>query len=178
MPEISYLEQSKIRVTSAPGNSPGVCVVCGAAHTGDRQYIDIGFDLDYYGTIYYCTFCFDEVARHVGYLSPKDASKLEEENNKLREQVLALTVKEQAIEQFISAARDSGLFDRINSPNYSGITISKADLEGSEPIISDDEITADGIIDDDQEPESSDNEQGPDRVSADGSDESKLNLDL
>lgn len=55
--------------------------MCGSSNTEDgRQYIDIGFEIDYYGVVYFCTHCVSEIAMAIGYRSSSLFKVIEEEN--------------------------------------------------------------------------------------------------
>jgi hypothetical protein len=80
----------RIQVLANPIALPGKCVICGASDNDDgRKYIDIGFELDFYGVFYFCTHCMSEMAASLGYISPSLFKVVEEENleasNKIRE---------------------------------------------------------------------------------------------
>lgn len=88
-----------MQVLQLPTSLPGKCSLCGASDNNDgREYVDIGFELDFYGVIYFCTHCFSEISTAVGFFSSdkyhtKNAelesveiklSQVEAENVKLR----------------------------------------------------------------------------------------------
>lgn len=49
---------SRVRLLDRPLAVPGKCAICGAV---DRKVIDIGFNLDYYGAVYFCVICIKEI---------------------------------------------------------------------------------------------------------------------
>jgi hypothetical protein len=88
-----------VKVIPHPIALPGKCSLCGASDNDDgRKYVDIGFELDFYGVIYFCTHCFIQIADSIGYIAPEvneviyndmarhanRVSELEAENVKLR----------------------------------------------------------------------------------------------
>jgi hypothetical protein len=93
----------RIQVLPRPLQIPGVCVVCQAA-TDDRQYIDFAFDIDYYGRVYFCTFCVNELLNAVKYIAPEQYEQhlakvaeqeaelivLRDQNGKLRDSLASL----------------------------------------------------------------------------------------
>lgn len=64
---VAELTESQIngrfRVLERPSVAPGKCGVCGAV---DKPVIDFGFDLDYYGVVYFCIECICEAASLLG----------------------------------------------------------------------------------------------------------------
>lgn len=99
MAEILKLHPSgRIKLLDSPVALPGKCAICGSIGGDGREFIDFGFELDYYGVIYFCSFCFSETAGSLGYIPPSawkiseeeiteatnKVSKLEAENVKLR----------------------------------------------------------------------------------------------
>lgn len=85
-------------VEGSPPNLPGKCVVCGT--TNAKFFIDIGFDLDFYGTIYFCDTCYLEGANSLGYRSPAQWGKLQE--LQVRTNLINVQLTEQ-IEEFKNA---------------------------------------------------------------------------
>jgi hypothetical protein len=67
-----------VKLLPLPVALPGKCIVCGASdNTDGRKYLDFGFEIDFYGVVYFCTHCFSETAKAVGYISPDVASILD-----------------------------------------------------------------------------------------------------
>jgi hypothetical protein len=77
-----------------PVTAPGKCVSCGAADF-DRKYIDLGFDIDFYGRVYTCIECFSQGVEELG-LHP---------NNDLKLRIIEL---ETALEEANARAFDPG----------------------------------------------------------------------
>jgi hypothetical protein len=53
----------RFQILERPSALPGKCAVCGAV---DKPVIDFGFDLDYYGAVYFCVECIIEAASLLG----------------------------------------------------------------------------------------------------------------
>jgi hypothetical protein len=119
MPDISYREASRIRVLEAPRMHPGTCVVCGAARTDDREYVDFGLDIDFVGAIYFCTLCMQEVMNHLGCLTKEQSEALEQENDRLRMHILQFKTKEAALDDAISKLRSTGLLNISSTDDLS-----------------------------------------------------------
>ncbi len=61
-------------IRGTPPAQPGKCVMCG---TTDGVFIDIGFEIDYYGVVYFCFgVCFVEIANVLGYYSPEQVEQI------------------------------------------------------------------------------------------------------
>ena len=88
---------------------PGVCVVCGSSRNDDRDYVDLDWDIEFYGVVYFCTFCFTQTANTLGCLTPEQSKALEEENDRLRETILNFRTKEAALDDAIDKLRSTGL---------------------------------------------------------------------
>jgi hypothetical protein len=65
---------SRFKLLERPLAIPGKCVTCGAV---DRPVIDTGWNIDYYGVVYFCTFCLTEVATVIGMVDGKLLRKAE-----------------------------------------------------------------------------------------------------
>jgi len=61
----------QVQVVDIPEVLPQVCSVCGSGRLDDgRKYVDTGLSLDYYGIVYFCTICLDQIVRQVGSFVP------------------------------------------------------------------------------------------------------------
>jgi len=119
MPEVSYREASKIKVLEAPRLAPGTCCICGTSRTDDRQYIDMNWDIEWYGVVYFCTFCFIQAVNTIGCLTREQSEALEEENNRLRQMVIDFRAKEAVIDDTANKLRDSGILDFVTNRDSS-----------------------------------------------------------
>jgi hypothetical protein len=56
---------------------PGYCAICGSVA---GKMVDIGLDLEFYGTVYFCVDnCFKQIANVLEYFSPEQVTQLKEE---------------------------------------------------------------------------------------------------
>jgi hypothetical protein len=68
-----------IRKVEYPTLPPAQCKICGAASQTDREYwIDTGTTEEFFGAIYYCSVCIEEIAGICGFLSIAGSTKLKE----------------------------------------------------------------------------------------------------
>lgn len=63
---------SRFRVIGTALLPPGVCALCGTSGGDGRQFIDFGKTMDWYGTVYFCTFCIGEASKLLGFAMAKD----------------------------------------------------------------------------------------------------------
>lgn len=64
---------SRFQLLELPIASPGKCVACGAV---DRPVVDLGLDLEFFGTIYFCERCITEMGGVFGMVAGQEAITL------------------------------------------------------------------------------------------------------
>lgn len=78
---------SKYRTMSVPDQQPGKCANCGASKPDGRSYVDFGLLIPWYGTVFLCSTCLEDIARNIGLfdevqkklaLANKQASEIQE----------------------------------------------------------------------------------------------------
>lgn len=170
MPTPVNVESSRARILNAPILAPGTCFLCGASRSDDRSYIDFGKDIDFVGVIYFCSFCFTEIANQLGCLTPEQSIQLENELESARKRILEFETKDRALNDAIATLRNTGLFSDSSVPVAGSITTPAVDQKsGERPQDSiQPELVFDGT---DNEPEQSDSKQGPSDLSAIADDE-------
>jgi|KBSMisStaDraftv2_1062788.scaffolds.fasta_scaffold08400_11 hypothetical protein len=78
------------RILEKPMAPPACCKICGAASDSEREYwVDTGTWEEFYGAVYYCAVCFEEIAALVGLIPTKEANRikgqLEDARSEIRE---------------------------------------------------------------------------------------------
>lgn len=68
--------RGKVQVIRNTEALPAKCVICHKPVDGNRQFIDFGFDIDYYGQVLFCVECLSPVAEACGYVRYEDFKKL------------------------------------------------------------------------------------------------------
>jgi hypothetical protein len=64
---LEMLRMSRYRILARPDVGPALkCSNCGSAREGDRQYVDFGLYVDWYGQVFICTLCLADIALHAG----------------------------------------------------------------------------------------------------------------
>jgi hypothetical protein len=165
MTETFLRESTKFRVLSAPIQVPGVCASCGSSSTDDRNYVDFDMFVDYVGVIYFCTFCFDECANALGYISPEQARVLEAKLEAAEKKILDFYTKDRALNDAINLLRDSGLFDLVDGAASASNEVPSSEVNGSSK---QDDL---GTNESDKHNGKQDSEQGSPDLSATGDDE-------
>lgn len=91
---LEMLRMSKYRVLDAPDGQPGECFNCGSSKNDGRKYIDVQRYIDWYGDVYFCGTCLNEIATEIGLFKNLEAQLLEAEqkSNRIKE------LQEQGIE--------------------------------------------------------------------------------
>lgn len=73
------MSSNRIQILDRPVSLPGKCAVCGysgGAAKDDRKFIDFGFDIDFYGVVYFCSSCVLSSVNVLGWISPKQVEEL------------------------------------------------------------------------------------------------------
>lgn len=112
-------------VVGTPQMSPGKCVICGTSGNKETQFIDTGWDIDFYGVVYFCMDCIKEAA---AVLSMVPTEKLSEALETLgQEQFMREALQEE----------NEGLRDVISRLTSSGFSIgdSRSDSDSSEFVV-------------------------------------------
>lgn len=86
MSEIAGIElpvNSRFSISANPNVAPGFCAVCRNPGGDGRWFVDFGFNLDWYGAVYFCSECVRELATGIGYGPKNEVDALKELVNKL-----------------------------------------------------------------------------------------------
>lgn len=94
--------QSRFTVHNNPDVAPGKCAVCSSVGGDDRQFIDFGMQLDWYGAVYFCTFCVRELAAAGGFVSVENYKKVLEQSQSLKSE---LSVVNESFRDYRDATR-------------------------------------------------------------------------
>lgn len=168
---------SKIRILEAPILAPGTCMLCGASRNDDRQYIDMGKDIQFVGVIYFCTFCMTELANAIGCLMPEQTIALENELDAARQRILEFETKDRTLNDAITTLRDTGLFSGTDLTGINGSNVPSEPEEPEQPI-QDSSGSKPKSNRTNKNSKQSDSEQGSDDLSTTGNDELKFDFGL
>lgn len=92
-------------ITGTPPIAPAKCVICGTSGNKESKFIDTGWDIDFYGVVYFCLNCIKEAAAVLSMVPTEKLSEaldvlgqeqfmrevLQEENEDLRDVISLLT---------------------------------------------------------------------------------------
>ncbi len=95
---------SRFKVLDTAVMPPGVCALCGSAGGDKRQFIDFGKTLDWYGAVYFCTFCFAELAKLMGFATYANHDELFKKYEKLLLQVGTEKLETEFVQRKLDAA--------------------------------------------------------------------------
>lgn len=118
---------SRFQVLDNPNALPGKCTLCGSVGGDGRKFVDFGMSLDYYGVVYFCTFCVTELAEAIGFISERRFNEIREAYNDLGRQYNSLLEEAREVE---NAARI--LVRNCNcGPSVSGEFFTPVDVEAN-----------------------------------------------
>ncbi len=98
---------SRFFILEVPAMAPGKCIVCGSCGGDGRKFIDISMTVEFYGKVYFCSFCFEECCSYLGWMS--------QENNELQEmEIQELKDTNVTIQQLLDSRLD-GLISELSA---------------------------------------------------------------
>lgn len=74
----------------SPPSAPGTCAVCRSCGGDGRTFVDFGFTQEFYGRVYFCSFCFEECTSYLGWTSPVNTEHMSLANEALENEVTDL----------------------------------------------------------------------------------------
>jgi hypothetical protein len=73
--KVTYGGPDRAVIMQAARMKPYKCVICNGESDG-RPFVDFGLDLEWYGSVYFCGYCFINVANKLGYQSPDQVDNI------------------------------------------------------------------------------------------------------
>lgn len=119
----------RIAVINTPVAAPGVCCLCGTSGGDDRTFVDFGKQLDWYGAVYFCNFCFTEVSQALNFIPVAKYSELHTEFRELLVKYNQLKARFEVINSALRNGLDNEYIEPSNSPPKPG------SLEATEELI-------------------------------------------
>lgn len=78
---------SRFKISLTPFSLPGKCIICGSVGGDGRKFVDFGFDIDYYGTVVFCSVCLTECCNYIGWINETQWTELNKSNEELTTRV-------------------------------------------------------------------------------------------
>ncbi len=129
LPRLGPIPGSKFRVLDYPSSLPSKCAVCGNPGGDGRKFIDFGFDLDFFGTVYFCSICLNECVNTLEYPSPEQWNYAKEENERLANSLRKLEAENVALRVSLSQLNFLGVLPYSSeAPSGSETITSKSNV--------------------------------------------------
>lgn len=134
--------QSRLTVLDNPVLAPGICSLCGSAGGDDRKFIDFGKQLEWYGAVYFCSFCIREAAEAIDYIPVANFDELHKEFRELRIKFDQLEAKNKSVEDALRVLLGDG--NSLSVDNNDAVRDVLPPMEESPTNVSAIEDSADG----------------------------------
>lgn len=117
-----------IRVVEQPTIAPAQCKMCSASTLSEREYwLDTGTMEEFYGAVYYCNTCIEEIGSLCGFLPPKAATRLKERLENAKREIRDLKA---CIGALSDIGVDVSAIDRFIKNHPSAVGEDEGELEG------------------------------------------------
>lgn len=94
--------QSRFRIHDTAILKPGVCALCASSGGDGRQFVDFGKTVEFFGCVYFCTYCIAEAGRLLGLMPVAEREAYQQE---LEEKVINANSMAEAFQEQLNAAR-------------------------------------------------------------------------
>lgn len=95
-------DMGKLFITKTPA-APAKCIVCYTDAQGQREFLDFGMSLDYYGAVLICELCVTNAAELFGFTKVLQDPDTALENAALVDELTEATQKVEALESVLRA---------------------------------------------------------------------------
>jgi hypothetical protein len=129
---LEMLRMSKYRIKDVPEFQPGKCANCGASKNDGRKYIDFGLLVDWYGTVYLCGHCLNDVSQAMGLFDKLQIKVSEAKTN--TNAIKDLQIREAELhERVVSLVKElEEYYDRLHSIGLDSVPDTNPNLVVSE----------------------------------------------
>lgn len=112
----------RVRVVhGTPPASPGKCVICGNCGDKDSKFIDFGFDIDFYGVVYFCKDCINQVLTILMYVPIEELEKVVSEKIEVQFKLEALEAQNKELLSVIDSLQRHGFAAPVTDPEQSDV---------------------------------------------------------
>lgn len=128
---LEMLQMSKYVISDVPNSPPGKCANCGASKNDGRKYVDFGLQVDWYGTVHFCSHCLTDIGQAAGIFTEleKKLSIMLEEAQQFN------TLKNQGVELHESVVKTFKGFEEYYDRLYSLESSSSPDVSASSDVV-------------------------------------------
>lgn len=162
----------RFAVVDVPLAAPGKCRVCGGV--SKDWYVDLQYNEEYYGAVYYCCECISHLAKVCGFLVPAEKDILECKLEAAEIEAYNLRVRTDGLEQALDGLRSAGFLVSRDLGDDHSVSLSPVEAgEARESTTGDSLGTGEG-----EAPEPSDDERVADLHSDGGSEEPIIGFQL
>lgn len=121
-------------VNGTPPMSPAKCVICGTSGDSESKFIDTGWDIDFYGVVYFCLNCIREAAAVLSMIPAEKYDYLLDSHNELDYKYIGLVAENERLRNVISDLRSIGFNSSDSQSNsHSSEPVGDASAKESEP---------------------------------------------
>jgi hypothetical protein len=113
--------------------SPATCALCGSGNC-DEGYVDTGVWVDYFGNVYYCMTCVEQIIGVIGALTIAESKQLTDANNELIIANKQLTTEIEELREYKSRTIDLLTSAIAGSPDFSVLLGDHHEQAGGEGI--------------------------------------------
>lgn len=123
---------SRFRISNTATLAPGTCILCKSDGGDGRQFIDLGITVEWFGAMYFCTYCMAEAAQVLGLESLQNRDQIVTAHNVMVEQYNKLLAESMAVESAArTLLRNCHCEPVINSESFTAIDVEA--IEEPEP---------------------------------------------
>lgn len=114
----------RIRLTTGtPVCAPGKCVICGTCGEPHTKFIDFGFDIDYYGVVYFCENCILQVLTILDFVPSDELRRVEGRLKEYEFMYEAVKAKFEELSNVIKLIRDIDIIPHLNTEQLDVVEI-------------------------------------------------------
>lgn len=110
-------------IKGTPPCSPGFCVVCRNPGDQDSKFIDFGFDIDFYGVVYFCEHCICQVLTLLDYVPTNELRRVEGLLNDTQREHDRLVKIHRGVESVIESIRSLNLSSSSSNSNSEQLNV-------------------------------------------------------
>jgi hypothetical protein len=128
-------ELQRVRVIKGtPPCSPGKCVICGNCGDKESNFIDFGFDIDFYGIVYFCEICICQVLTVLDYIPTDELRRVKRKLVETQYMLDALKPRYEELAGVVQHIRDLDIVSDSSSEQSGVVEIEQASDPATESV--------------------------------------------